>query len=135
MQDSMVDAMKFWITDADIDGFRCDMAHLVPLDFWKKAKSELDKAKSQLFWLAECEEANYHEVFDATYTWQWMHKTEDYVKGEENVDVLVNLSFDTNLFQIKDHFSYIFCYTFDSCKFMISTGNINPDDGITFKRV
>src|ERR1700730_13001628 len=30
-QDAMIDAMKFWIREAGIDGFRCDMAHLVPL--------------------------------------------------------------------------------------------------------
>ncbi len=91
MQDAMIEAMKFWITTADIDGFRCDMAHLVPLGFWIKTKDELDKAKPHLFWLAECEEADYHQVFDATYTWQWMHKTEQFSKHNENVDGLVNL--------------------------------------------
>lgn len=107
MQDAMIEAMKFWITTSDIDGFRCDMAHLVTLDFWKKAKAELDKVKPGLFWLAECEESNYHEVFDATYTWQWMHKTEDYVKQNENVvsrlfDVLVhyNASFTPDAFRV-----------------------------------
>jgi len=91
MQDAMIESMKFWITTADIDGFRCDMAHLVPLEFWRKAKDELDKSKPHLFWLAECEEADYHQVFDATYTWQWMHKTEQFLKHNEDVDGLVNL--------------------------------------------
>ncbi|MBA2562971.1 MAG: alpha amylase C-terminal domain-containing protein [Chitinophagaceae bacterium] len=107
MQDAMIDAMKFWITTVDIDGFRCDMAHLVTLDFWKKTKAELDKVKPQLFWLAECEEPNYHEVFDATYTWNWMHKTEDYLKQNENVvpgffDVLshYNNSFAQDAFRV-----------------------------------
>lgn len=91
MQDAMIEAMKFWITRAGIDGFRCDMAHLVPLDFWRKAKAELDKTKRGLFWLAECEEPQYHAVFDATYTWRWMHETEEFVKRRENVDVLAGL--------------------------------------------
>ena len=31
----MLDAMKFWINEADIDGFRCDAVSFMPLDFWK----------------------------------------------------------------------------------------------------
>ena len=62
MRLAMIDAMQYWITDCDIDGFRCDMAHLVPLDFWKQARTECDKLK-KIFWLAECEVVEYHEVF------------------------------------------------------------------------
>ncbi|MEJ7671207.1 MAG: hypothetical protein WKF59_00400 [Chitinophagaceae bacterium] len=91
MQVAMIDAMKFWIDYCDIDGFRCDMAHLVPLDFWKKAKAELQKTKADLFWLAECEEANYHEVFDATYTWKWMHTTEEFCKKQTDLNSLVEI--------------------------------------------
>ena len=72
---AMIDIMRFWIDNCDIDGFRCDMAMLVPLDFWREARLELDKLKP-LFWLGECEEIAYHEVFDATYTWKFLHKME-----------------------------------------------------------
>ncbi len=88
MQQEMINAMQYWITEADIDGFRCDMAHLVPLHFWVKAKEQISKTNPDLFWLAECEEPLYHEVFDSTYTWQWMHKTEAFIKKETNVDGL-----------------------------------------------
>ncbi len=88
MQAAMIDAMKFWIATCDIDGFRCDMAHLVPLEFWKKARTELEMYKMNLFWLAECEEANYHEVFDATYTWKWMHTTEEFYKRRIDLNSL-----------------------------------------------
>lgn len=88
MRHAMIDAMRFWIEECDIDGFRCDMAHLVPLDFWVEAKTEISKVKENLFWLAECEEPDYHLVFDATYTWQWMHKTEALVKKETNLNGL-----------------------------------------------
>ncbi len=81
MRKSMISAMRFWVEDCNIDGFRADMAHLVPLDFWREARKELDGIRS-LFWLAECEFAIYHEVFDASYTWNWMHKTESFCKGE-----------------------------------------------------
>ncbi len=81
MKVAMIEAMKFWIETCDIDGFRCDMAHLVPLQFWENARTELQKIKAGQFWLAECEEINYHEVFDATYTWKWMHATEEFCRG------------------------------------------------------
>lgn len=50
----MIDAMKFWVREADIDGFRCDMAEIVPLDFWAAARVELDAVKP-VFMLAEGE--------------------------------------------------------------------------------
>jgi alpha-amylase len=84
---AMIDAMKFWVTNFDIDGFRCDMAHLVPLDFWKTAREELDKEK-KLFWLAETEEPNYHEAFDASYTWEFLHKMEAYWRKETTIQGL-----------------------------------------------
>ncbi|HJU45197.1 MAG TPA: alpha-amylase family glycosyl hydrolase, partial [Chitinophagaceae bacterium] len=80
----MLHAMRFWIKECDIDGFRCDMAMLVPLEFWKYARTELDKIKP-LFWLAECEEIYYHEVFDVTYTWKFLHKMEAYCKKETGI--------------------------------------------------
>jgi Type II secretory pathway, pullulanase PulA and related glycosidases len=48
----MIDAMKFWIAECDIDGFRCDLAFWVEVDFWKEARKELDAIKP-LFWLGE----------------------------------------------------------------------------------
>jgi alpha-amylase len=72
LRQAMLEAMQFWVRECDIDGFRCDMAMLVPLDFWRNARIELDKIK-KLAWLAECEEIAYHRVFDATYTWKFLH--------------------------------------------------------------
>lgn len=75
---AMIESMAFWIKTCDIDGFRCDMAMLVPVDFWIEARSYLDQIKP-LFWLAECDQWNdpvYLEAFDATYSWKWMHTTE-----------------------------------------------------------
>ena len=80
----MIAAMSFWVEECGIDGFRCDMAMLVPLDFWKEARRQLD-ANKKLFWLAECEEIHYHEAFDATYAWKWLHKMESYYKRETDI--------------------------------------------------
>src|ERR1043165_6217255 len=50
MRKAMIDAKGYWVKQCDIDGFRCDMCHLVPLDFWYQARVELDVLKP-LFWL------------------------------------------------------------------------------------
>lgn len=84
LRKAMIDVMRFWIEKADVDGFRCDMAMLVPLDFWKQAREALDPVKP-LFWLAECEEIAYHEVFDATYTWKFLHKMESVGRHESPI--------------------------------------------------
>lgn len=84
MRRAMIEAMKFWIRECDLDGFRCDMAHLVPLDFWKQARTELDGIK-YLFWLAETEDVNYHDVFDASYAWEFLHTMEKYWKQETDI--------------------------------------------------
>lgn len=87
MRQAMIAAMAFWVTECGIDGFRCDMAHLVPLDFWKQARQQLDAIKP-LFWLAETEDLNYLEVFDCCYAWQWMHDTLSFVRGETSLAAL-----------------------------------------------
>jgi glycosidase len=87
-QEAMLDAMQFWLTACDIDGFRCDMAHLTPLAFWKKARTKLDGIKP-LFWLAETEEPEYQAVFDAIYTWTFLHTMEAYWRKEKNLPALL----------------------------------------------
>jgi len=86
----MVEAMKFWVMECDIDGFRCDLAFWVELDFWQKARKEADAIKP-LFWLGELdpiEHPEYMGTFDAAYTWTWMHKTEEFYKKNLPVDSL-----------------------------------------------
>jgi len=45
----------------------------------------MEPLKAGLFWLAETEEINYHEVFDASYAWAWMHKTEELFKKKTDL--------------------------------------------------
>jgi len=61
--------MKFWIDECNIDGFRCDVAAMVPLEFWKWVRPRLETTKD-IFMLAEAHEPELHEVFDMTYNWQ-----------------------------------------------------------------
>ena len=90
MRAAMVKTMQFWVETCHIDGFRCDMAMLVPLDFWQHARRILDRIKP-LFWLAECEDIPYHEVFDITYTWKFLHIMEGYWKKSTGMDGLVQV--------------------------------------------
>lgn len=90
-QDAMIAAMSYWITECDIDGFRADLAHLTPLAFWIKARTLIERLKPNLIWLAETEETSYHEAFDISYTWKWMHATEEFVRSDFDVQKLVAL--------------------------------------------
>ncbi len=95
MQDSMIDAMKFWITNSDIDGFRCDVAWNVPDVFWKKCIPQL-KAMKNIFMLAESDKASNQESgFDATYPWPEFHTMVDIAAGKKNalaLDSVINAS-------------------------------------------
>lgn len=90
MRQAMIDAMAFWVRECNIDGFRCDMAHLVPLDFWRQARVALEPIKS-LFWLGETEDLPYLDVFDICYAWRWMHQTEKFAKAQLTLGSLVDL--------------------------------------------
>jgi len=68
----MIDALKFWVEECDIDGYRCDVAGMVPIEFWIEARSELKKIKS-VFMLAEWDTPEVHLAFDMTYDWN-LHK-------------------------------------------------------------
>ncbi len=102
-QMAMIEAMQYWITEFNIDGFRADLAHLTPLAFWVKARLQLSASKENLIWLAETEEANYHEAFDISYTWRWMHTTEQFAKDAGSLaDCFKVLSEYRNDFEQKD---------------------------------
>lgn len=65
----MTDNLKFWVKEADIDGFRCDVAFLVPTDFWEQARTELEAIKP-VFMLAEAAAPQLTvAAFDADYAW------------------------------------------------------------------
>lgn len=90
MRKAMIDAMKFWVSKCSIDGFRCDLAFWVELDFWLEAIPQVNELKP-LFWFAEADSLQYPgymQVFDAAYAWIWMHKTEDWYKLKLPLNVL-----------------------------------------------
>jgi glycosidase len=86
MRAAMTDAMKYWVTDFNIDGYRCDVAHEVPTDFWNDVRKSLNSIKP-VFMLAESENYDLLEhAFDANYSWELMHMMADVYKKEKTAD-------------------------------------------------
>ncbi len=86
----MIEAMAFWVRETDLDGFRCDVAGMVPQEFWNAARAELDKIKP-VFMLAEDENLAHHErAFDMTYSWELHHLMVKIAKGEQTATELGN---------------------------------------------
>jgi glycosidase len=82
MQYSMIAAMKFWLVNSNIDGFRCDVAWNVPGFFWKKCISQLRSVKN-VFMLAEGDSTYLPKSgFDAVYPWAMFHKMIEVAKGD-----------------------------------------------------
>lgn len=85
MRDSMIAAMNWWLKTFDIDGFRCDIAEEVPVDFWAQAIPVLRKEK-EIFMLAEGEQPALHEAgFNATYTWSVFHLMNEVAGGKKTI--------------------------------------------------
>ncbi|HEV2762129.1 MAG TPA: alpha-amylase family glycosyl hydrolase [Pyrinomonadaceae bacterium] len=78
----MIDVLKHWLRDYDLDGFRCDVAMMVPTDFWERARAELERVKPDLFMLAEAHEPDLMvSAFDADYAWPFHSTLTDVLQG------------------------------------------------------
>ena len=93
MRAAMTEAMKHWVSKYDIDGFRCDVAFLVPVDFWNENRKALEKIKP-MYMLAEMEANNdinktpavyYTSAFNASYAWTFMGASADLVAGKKSM--------------------------------------------------
>ncbi len=111
MRDSMIRALEFWVKKADVDGYRCDVAGMVPTDFWNDVRTRLEKIKP-VFMLAE-DEDNVELVeyaFDMNYTWKMMHLMNDIVKGKKKASkIWGNLAWSKHTFP-----SYVYRMYFTS---------------------
>jgi glycosidase len=77
----MEDAMAYWVREVGVDGFRCDVAGFVPLDFWEKVRARLDAIKP-VFMLGEGDMRDLHyAAFDATYAWDWNNTLHNIAMG------------------------------------------------------
>ena len=100
MRDSMIRALEFWVKEAGVDGYRCDVAGMVPTDFWNDARTRLEKIKP-VFMLAEDEDnvGLVEYAFDMNYTWKMLHLMNDIAKGDKKAkDIWDNLAWSKHTF-------------------------------------
>lgn len=73
MREAMIDAMKYWLYEANIDGFRCDYADGVPFDFWQAAWQAIDSIPDRRFVrFAEGARKDHFEAgFDLCFGWSF----------------------------------------------------------------
>ena len=84
----MGDAMRWWLRETDIDGFRCDVAGMVPLEFWEETRPRLEEIKP-VFMLAEWDDpALQVKAFDMSYAWDLHHLLNRIAQGESDVQEL-----------------------------------------------
>lgn len=82
--DAMNDALLYWVREADIDGYRCDVAGLVPTAYWEQAREKLDGIKP-VFMLAEWSTTDLHRrAFDMTYDWDLYYMMTGMAGGQSN---------------------------------------------------
>jgi glycosidase len=66
----MIAMLKYWIQTCDVDGFRCDVAYMVPTDYWEQVRAELTKIKPDIMMLAEASKPELLlNAFDVDYSW------------------------------------------------------------------
>ena len=89
LREAMKEAMTYWVREADIDGFRCDVAGMVPVDFWESAREALDSIKP-VFMLAEDEDVSalLEKAFNCNYGWNFHHHMNKIAQGNEKASDL-----------------------------------------------
>lgn len=86
MREEMIKDMLYWVKEEGIDGYRCDVAHQVPVDFWEVASDRLREVKP-VFMLAEAEQPELLEnAFDMQYAWEGHHLLNEIAQGRKNVE-------------------------------------------------
>jgi len=95
----MTDVMKYWVKETHIDGYRCDAAGFIPVDFWDNVRNELDQIKP-VFMLAEWESRDLHKhAFDMTYAWSLWDKMREVTSEKKSPGGLTGyLADDVNTF-------------------------------------
>lgn len=84
MRTEMINIMKYWVEEFDIDGYRADYANGVPVDFWETARKELDKLKP-MYMLAEDDKVQelLDNAFDSNYGWELTNLMIDIAAGKK----------------------------------------------------
>lgn len=99
LREAMIHSMEYWVKNFEVDGFRCDVAMMVPTDFWNDCRKRLDSIKP-VFMLAEAEEPEHHlAAFNMSYTWNFMHLMNDIAAGKKKpADIIRHFKLEDSLF-------------------------------------
>ncbi|WP_026477530.1 alpha-amylase family glycosyl hydrolase [Alkaliphilus transvaalensis] len=98
----LIDTLKYWVS-LGVDGFRCDVASLVPIDFWLMAREEVAKIKEDVLWLSETVEPHFvsdvrregyyaasdsesYQAFDITYDYDGFLYFKNYLEGRNTLE-------------------------------------------------
>lgn len=88
LRNYMLNMMEWWVKDIGIDGFRCDVSELVPLDFWEEARDKLEDIKPVMM-LSEGSLPEHHNgAFDITYSWNIYDPLQSLISGERKSSCL-----------------------------------------------
>ena len=107
---AMIDEMRFWLEEVDVDGFRCDVAGEVPLEFWKECIPRLRVINPDLFMLAEAEVPAHRNsgLFTMSYAWSFHHLMNAIAAGEETAAAIgAWLEKDRRVFKRGYHMQFI----------------------------
>lgn len=89
MRKEMIECMKYWVKEHDIDGYRMDVAGFVPNDFWEEVRPALQSIKPILM-LSEWEDVPQHfeSCFEINYGWDFHHLINDIAQGKQKANDL-----------------------------------------------
>lgn len=130
MKNYLINVLHYW-ADLGVDGFRCDVASIVPLSFWMMAKDTLSSDYKELIWIAESVEKTFisfirhnghvchsdselYNVFDILYDYDVQNTMIGYIKGEVNFDTFVNERQNQEVVYPKDYLKLRFLENHDS---------------------
>jgi len=124
MRAAMIEAMKYWVVEFDIDGYRCDAATLfIPLSFWTEARTAVDAVKP-IKWLCEGDNPAYMPAFDFDYAWAFNNALNDF-------------GINKNLSQLKTACNTLFhhpSYAHKGRMVYLSNHDLNAYEGTEFQR-
>ena len=125
LREYMKESMIFWIEEANIDGFRFDVAHMVPVDFWNNVRDTLLKIK-EVFLLAEADQPALHEeAMDMSYDWKFHHVMNEVAQGKQTA------------VDMRNHFHYVDTAYPDNSILMQFTSNHDENswNGTVYERL
>lgn len=102
MWDELIDTLKYWV-NMGLDGYRCDVASIVPVDFWLRARKEVAEINPDFIWLAESVHGNFvtyirslgyeahsdsevYQAFDINYDYDVMEDFHNYINEKGSLE-------------------------------------------------